>query len=51
MPRNDYEYYDEWLARDDEDYSISLDEWEDMCHMQDYGDDYNIDDDDDSFDW
>lgn len=49
-PRDEYEYYDEWLNRDDEDRNISLDEYEEMRSCEDYGDDRYFDDDDDSND-
>ena len=49
-PRDEYEYYDEWLNRDDEDRNISLDEYEEMRSSEDYGDDRYFDDDDDSND-
>ncbi|MBQ2823216.1 MAG: hypothetical protein IJF18_01395 [Oscillospiraceae bacterium] len=49
--RDEYEYYDEWLQRDPELYDMSLDEYEEMRCMEDYGDDtYDSDYDDDSYD-
>lgn len=47
-PRDEYNYYDEWLDRDDEEQDISLDEYEEMRSIEDYGDDSYFDDDDDS---
>ena len=49
-PRDEYDYYDEWLSRNDEERNISLDEYEEMCSSEDYGDDRYFDDDDDSND-
>jgi len=45
-PRDEYNYYDEWLERDDEEQDISLDEYEEMRSIEDYGDDSYFDDDD-----
>ena len=49
-PRDEYNCYDEWLDRDDEEQDISLDEYEEMRSIEDYGDDSYFDDDDDSND-
>ena len=49
-PRDEYEYYDEWENRDDEYRNMSLDEYEEMRSIEDYGDDSYFDDDDDSND-
>lgn len=47
----DSEYYEEWLDRDEDERSISFDDYEEMRSAEDYGSDYSIDDDDDSYDW
>lgn len=49
-PRNDYEFYDEWRNRDAEDRNLSLDEYEELRCIEEYGDDSYYDDDDDSND-
>ena len=49
-PRDEYEYYDEWLNRDPEEDHISLDEFEEMRSIEDYGEGSCFDDDDDSND-
>jgi hypothetical protein len=49
-PRDEYDYYDEWLGRDDEERNISLDEYDEMRSCEDYGDDRFFDDDDNSND-
>ena len=49
-PRDEYDYYDDWLNRSDEDRGISLDEYEEMRSCEDYGHDRYFDDDDDSND-
>ena len=49
-PRDDYSYFDEWQNRDDEDRNISLDDYEEMRAIEDYGDERYFDDDDDSDD-
>ena len=51
MPRrDDYQYYDDWKNRSDEERNITLDEYEEMRSIEDYGSDRDHDDDDDSFD-
>lgn len=51
MCNEDYEFYDDWCNRDDEEYNIELDEYDEMRCVEEYGDsDCSIDDDDDSFD-
>lgn len=50
-PRDDYEFYDEWENRSDEDRNLSLDEYEEQRCIEEYGDDFDYDDDDDSYDW
>lgn len=51
MGPEDYEFYDDWCNRDNEEYNIGLDEYDDMRCVEEYGDpDCSIDDDDDSFD-
>lgn len=49
-PRYEYNYYDEWKNRGDEERSISLDEYEELRSIEDYGDNRYFDDDDDSND-
>lgn len=49
-PSDGYNYFDEWQNRDDEDRNISLDDYEEMRSIEDYGDDSYFDDDDDSND-
>lgn len=49
-PRDDYNYIDEWNNRDDELENMSLDDYEEMRSIEDYGDDSYFDDDDDSND-
>lgn len=49
-PRDEYNYYDEWLNRSNEEQNIRLDEYEEKRSIEDYGDDSYFDDDDDSND-
>lgn len=50
-PKDEYNYFDEWCNRDDDERNISLDEYEEMRSIEDYGDDScDSDDDDDSDD-
>ena len=46
----DYEFYDDWCNRDGDEYDISLDDYNDMRCVEEYGDDSYYDDDDDSDD-
>lgn len=48
--RDEYEYYDEWLNRDPDLWELTLDEYEEMRCIEDYGDTAYYSDDDDSFD-
>jgi len=54
-PRDEYEFYDEWLNRDDDESSIGLEEYNDMRCIEEYGEDNYFDEDDDSndkyYDW
>lgn len=49
-PRDEYEFYDEWLNRDDDESSIGLEEYNDMRCIEEYGEDNYFDEDDDSND-
>lgn len=46
----DYEFYEEWLNRDNDEYNISLDDYDEMRCIEEYGDSFHFDDDDDSND-
>ena len=48
---DEYDFYEDWLNRDPEEYNISLQDYDDMRCAEEYGspDPYPIDDDDDSF--
>lgn len=46
----DYEHYEEWCNRDPELAHMSLEEFDEMRCIEDYGDNFSIDDDDDSYD-
>jgi len=46
----DYEFYDDWLNRDEDEYSISLEDYNEMRCIEEYGSDFCYDDDDDSYD-
>lgn len=50
MRPEDYEFYDDWANRDEEERGISLDEYNEMRCIEEYGDDSDFDDDDDSND-
>ena len=47
---DDYEFADEYEDRDDDEYDISLDDYEGMREEEEYGSDYCADPDDDSDD-
>ena len=51
MDPEDYEFYEEWLDRDEQD--ISLEDYNEMRCIEEYGDDNSdyYDEDDDSDDW
>jgi len=46
----DYEFFDDWNNRSDDEYDISLDDYNEMRCCEEYGDDSYFDDDDDSND-
>lgn len=46
----DYEFYDDWANRDDDESSISLEDYNDMRCAEEYGSDYSFDNDDESND-
>ena len=50
MARDDYEFFDDWCNRDDDEHDISLDDYNDMRCEEEYGDDSYYDSDDDSND-
>lgn len=51
MYNEDYEFYEDWCNRDEDEYNISLEDYDEMRRVEEYGDpDCDIDDDDDSFD-
>ena len=51
MDPGDYEFYEEWLDRDDDEQDISLEDYNEMRCIEEYGDDnldyYDEDDDSD----
>ena len=50
MDPEDYEFYEEWLDRDDDEQDISLEDCNEMRCIEEYGDDNSdyYDEDDDS---
>lgn len=52
MDPEDYEFYEEWLDRDDDEQDISLEDYNEMRCIEEYGDDNSdyYDEDDDSDD-
>ena len=50
MDPEDYEFYEEWLDRDDDEQDISLEDYNKMRCIEEYGDDNSdyYDEDDDS---
>lgn len=51
MESKEYEFYDDWCNRDNEEYDIGLDEYNEMRCVEEYGDpDSFVDDNDDSDD-
>ena len=49
-PRDEYEFYDEWLNRSEEEHSIDLEDYNDMRCIEEYGEEKYYDEDDDSDD-
>lgn len=47
---SDYEFYNDWSNRDGDEYDISLEDYNEMRCIEEYGDDFSFDDDDDSND-
>ena len=47
---DDYEFYDEWVNRSDDEQDISLERYDEMRCIEEYGDSNYFDDDDDSND-
>lgn len=44
--RDDYEFYEDWCNRDDDEYNIGLEDYNEMRCIEEYGDDSYYDDDD-----
>ena len=49
-PRNEYEFYEDWLNRDGDENSIGLEEYNEMRCIEEYGDENYFAEDDDSND-
>ena len=49
-PRDEYEFYDEWLNRSEEEHDIGLEDYNDMRCIEEYGEEKYFDEDDDSDD-
>lgn len=47
---DEYEFYEEWCNRSDDEYNIGLEDYNDMRCAEEYGDDNYYDYDDDSND-
>lgn len=50
MRPEDYEFYDDWVNRDEEERGIGLDDFDEMRSIEEYGENSYFDDDDDSDD-
>ena len=48
MSPEDFEFFEEWQNRDEEEYGISLEDYNEMRCIEMYGDENYFDDDDDS---
>lgn len=49
-PRDEYEFYEDWLNRDGDENGIGLEEYNEMRCIEEYGDENYLDEDDDSND-